>query len=60
MVDREYLLASYSLYSADKISSMALVMLWWFVSARKWFKGPKINVRPPFFSPNETLSLTLS
>ena len=23
---------------------MFLVMVWWFVSARKWFKGPKVNV----------------
>jgi len=24
---------------------MFLVMVWWFVSARKWFKGPKVNVQ---------------
>ncbi|KAJ4345590.1 GABA/polyamine transporter [Didymosphaeria variabile] len=23
---------------------MLLVLIWWFVSARKWFKGPKVNV----------------
>lgn len=23
---------------------MTLVILWWFISARKWFRGPKINV----------------
>lgn len=23
---------------------MLLVIIWWFVSARKWFKGPKVNV----------------
>jgi hypothetical protein len=23
---------------------MFLVTIWWFVSARKWFKGPKVNV----------------
>jgi hypothetical protein len=23
---------------------MFLVMGWWFISARKWFKGPKVNV----------------
>ncbi len=23
---------------------MFLIMIWWFVSARKWFKGPVINV----------------
>ena len=22
-----------------------LVMCWWFISARKWFKGPKVNVQ---------------
>jgi hypothetical protein len=24
---------------------MFLVMVWWFISARKWFKGPKVNVQ---------------
>jgi len=24
--------------------AMTLVLIWWFVSARKWFKGPKVNV----------------
>jgi hypothetical protein len=24
---------------------MFLVMVWWFVSAHKWFKGPKVNVQ---------------
>ena len=23
---------------------MLLVLLWWFISARKWFKGPKVNL----------------
>lgn len=23
---------------------MVLVTIWWFVSARKWFKGPKVNI----------------
>lgn len=23
---------------------MAAVMVWWFVSAHKWFKGPKVNL----------------
>lgn len=23
---------------------MVFVMIWWFVSAHKWFKGPKVNV----------------
>ena len=21
-----------------------MILVWWFVSARKWFKGPKVNV----------------
>jgi amino acid transporter len=28
---------------------MVLVSLWWAISARKWFKGPKINVSFPCF-----------
>ena len=24
---------------------MFLVMIWWVISARKWFKGPKVNVQ---------------
>ena len=23
---------------------MFMVTIWWFVSARKWFKGPKVNI----------------
>ena len=23
---------------------MFLVTIWWFVSAHKWFKGPKVNI----------------
>ena len=23
---------------------MFAVLIWWFVSARKWFKGPKVNI----------------
>lgn len=23
---------------------MVLVTIWWFVSAHKWFKGPKVNI----------------
>lgn len=23
---------------------MFLVTVWWFISAHKWFKGPKVNV----------------
>jgi amino acid transporter len=25
-------------------SAMSLILLWWFVSARHWFKGPKVNI----------------
>jgi hypothetical protein len=24
---------------------MILVTIWWFVSAHKWFKGPKVNIQ---------------
>ena len=24
---------------------MTMIMVWWVVSARKWFKGPKVNVQ---------------
>jgi hypothetical protein len=23
---------------------MTIVTIWWFVSAHKWFKGPKVNI----------------
>jgi len=23
---------------------MVMVTIWWFVSAHKWFKGPKVNI----------------
>ena len=23
---------------------MLLILIWWFLSARKWFKGPKVNL----------------
>jgi hypothetical protein len=26
------------------VGPMFFVTVWWFVSARKWFKGPKVNV----------------
>ena len=26
------------------MNRMTFVLIWWFVSAHKWFKGPKINV----------------
>ena len=30
-------------------------MIWWFVSARKWFKGPKVNVEHMMLGRNEVL-----
>lgn len=23
---------------------MLIITIWWFISARKWFKGPKVNI----------------
>jgi amino acid transporter len=38
---------------------MTCVLIWWFVSARKWFKGPKINVEVSILLfPQETRSST--
>ena len=28
---------------------MIIVTIWWFVSARKWFKGPKVNIEHMMF-----------
>jgi hypothetical protein len=49
---------------------MSLVIIWWFVSAHKWFKGPVINVEvrtlfalfsvAPFFFPPWKPQLTNS
>ena len=33
---------------ANSIDSIFFVIAWWFISARKWFKGPKINVEVRF------------
>lgn len=52
MVDREFLLALLLLtpYYKNLGSNtnpnlrMLIVLIWWFISAHKWFKGPKINV----------------
>lgn len=30
--------------SADRLNRMTIVLIWWFISAHKWFKGPVINV----------------
>jgi len=36
---------------------MLLVIIWWFVSARKWFKGPKINVEHHMLGREEALAV---
>jgi hypothetical protein len=35
---------------------MSLVLLWWFVSAHKWFKGPVINVEHHMIGRDEVLT----
>lgn len=35
-------------------SAMSIVMIWWFVSAHKWFKGPVINVEVSYIHPTLT------
>ena len=32
---------------------MTMIIIWWIVSARKWFKGPKVN--PSFSDPATSL-----
>lgn len=34
---------------------MLIVLIWWFVSARKWFKGPKINVEHHMLGRDHTI-----
>lgn len=34
---------------------MLFVMIWWFVSAHKWFKGPRINLEHTIFYDNEQI-----
>ncbi len=34
---------------------MFLVMSWWFLSARKWFKGPKVNVNHMMLGRDENI-----
>jgi hypothetical protein len=34
---------------------MFLVTIWWFVSAHKWFKGPKINIEHQMLGRGEVL-----
>lgn len=38
---------------------MAGVLLWWFVSARTWFRGPKVNVEREFLCLSSLLPLRL-
>lgn len=30
---------------------MLMIIIWWIVSAHKWFKGPKVYIFPAFFIP---------
>lgn len=32
---------------------MAGIILWWIISARKWFKGPKVNLEHAMLSEYE-------
>jgi hypothetical protein len=34
---------------------MLLITIWWFVSAHKWFKGPKINIDHQMLGRGEVL-----
>jgi hypothetical protein len=34
---------------------MFFAMVWWFVSARKWFKGPKVNIDHMMFADNQVV-----
>jgi hypothetical protein len=34
---------------------MFFVTVWWFVSAHKWFKGPKVNVEHMMLGQSEVL-----
>jgi hypothetical protein len=34
---------------------MILIMIWWFVSAHKWFKGPHINVEHAMLGRNDVV-----
>lgn len=34
---------------------MLSVVIWWIVSARKWFKGPKVNIEHHVFGQEEVL-----
>ena len=36
---------------------MLLILIWWFVSARKWFKGPKVNLEHMMFGREEMLKV---
>ena len=32
---------------------MLMVTVWWFVSAHKWFKGPKVNIEHMMHDPEQ-------
>lgn len=34
---------------------MILIMIWWFVSAHKWFKGPHVNVEHAMYGHNDVV-----
>lgn len=36
---------------------MFLVIIWWFVGARKWFKGPKVNIEHAMLGREEAVVL---
>lgn len=33
---------------------MAFIIVWWFVDARKWFNGPKVNVEHRMLNRDES------
>lgn len=35
---------------------MTAILLWWVLSARKWFKGPKVNVQHQMLSRTESIT----
>lgn len=45
MVDRKIVLYAYhDISNTNCVHRMILIIVWWFVSARKWFHGPVLNV----------------
>jgi hypothetical protein len=37
---------------------MFIVTIWWFVSAHKWFKGPKVNIEHMMLGRGESIEGT--